>query len=77
MTINLDNVFSTPDEIINIKGTIIVDKGLIPTQKYVKSIIHFIIRYSMKFFIDINIELLHIFSVCINKYIFSNVWYNK
>ena len=76
MTISFKDVFATPDEIIPIKVTILVVKVSIITPKRVNIIIHFIIRYSMKQYIDNNIDLLCIFSVCINKYILFNVGYN-
>ena len=43
MTINLTDVFATPDEIITNKGTILVIKGSIITPNRVINIIHFII----------------------------------
>ena len=58
------------------KGPFIEIEGIIPTPKCVNIIIHFIIKYTTKQCFDNSIYLIHMFSVCIAKYILTNVWYN-
>ena len=73
--ITLTNDFATPDEIISIKGNILVIGGSVLTPTLFKIIIHLIIWYDMKQCFDKNVDLIHMFSIWILRYIFTNVWY--